>query len=220
MKYLSAIGMFVVAAALGLTPAIAVANNEDTTLLEQDNTALEQVRRVEDYLNGMRSLKADFIQRSPDGSVAEGTLALERPGRLRFDYEEDVPLLVVSDGTTLSFIDYDVNQVTRWPIMDTPLGILVAGTIDLRSAMIVNVSEGEDGLLRVSVQDPKRLDEGYIVLILDQNPMTLRAWDAVDPQGQVTRVALVNMEPNVDVDRSRFKFEDPRTMPFSGRRRR
>lgn len=192
----------------------------DKNALEQSVAPDSRLEEVEAYLNSVQSLKADFIQRSPDGLVAEGTLALERPGRLRFDYAEDVPLLVVSDGTTLSFIDYDVNQVTRWPIMDTPLGILVAREINFHDGLIVNTSLGEDGLLRVSVQDPKRIDEGYITLIFEQDPMVLRAWDAVDPQGMVTRVALVNVDTNVELSRSLFDFDDPRARPFSGRRRR
>jgi len=182
--------------------------------------AMAEVAAVEDYLNGIRSLEAEFIQRGPDGAVVEGVLSLERPGRLRFQYQDDVPILVVSDGTTLTFVDYEVKQVTRWPIADTPLGILVADRIDLRDAMIVSSVSGEDGLLRITVQDPERLDEGYITLIFEQNPLTLRAWDAVDPQGLVTRVTLVNAQTNVALDDSLFTFKDPRTLPFSKRRRR
>lgn len=183
-------------------------------------TPAPEVTAVEDYLNGIHSLESGFIQRGPDGSVVEGTLSLERPGRLRFQYQEGVPILIVSDGTTLTFVDYDVRQVTRWPIADTPLGILVAKNIDLENAMIVSSTSGEDGLLRVTVQDPKRIDEGYITLIFEQKPLTLRAWDAVDPQGLVTRVTLVNAETNVALDDSLFTFKDPRALPFSGRRRR
>lgn len=176
--------------------------------------------RVEDYLNSIQSLEAGFIQRGPDGGVAEGTLSLERPGKLRFDYEDDIPLLLVSDGTTLTFVDYDVKQVTRWPIMDTPLGILVAREIDLSGDMIVSTYQDDGGLLRVTIKDPKRMDEGYISLIFEQNPMVLRAWDAIDAQGLVTRITLVNAEANVDLAKSLFTFKDPRALPFSGRRRR
>lgn len=178
------------------------------------------IDRVEAYLNDICTLKAGFIQRAPDGSVAEGRLSLERPGRLRFDYGDEVPLLVVSDGTTLSFVDYDVKQVTRWPIMDTPLGILVAKETDFDDKFMVTTSTDAGGLLRVTVQDPKRLDEGYITLIFERDPLILRAWDAVDAQGMVTRVTLVNAETNVALNDSLFTFKDPRTLPFSGRRRR
>ena len=178
------------------------------------------LRRVEEYLNGIKSLEAGFIQRGPDGGVAEGTLSLERPGKLRFDYEEDIPLLLVSDGTTLTFVDYEVKQVTRWPIMDTPLGILVAREIDLSGDMIVSTAQEEGGLLRVTIKDPKRKGEGYISLIFEQNPLILRAWDAIDAQGLVTRVTLVNAETNVALSNALFTFKDPRALPFSGRRRR
>lgn len=219
----TAVGAAIIAVGLWGAP-LAIAQDsvpaETVTPAEAAKPDTATIDRVEAYLNGIRSLEAGFIQRAPDGAVAEGRLSLERPGRLRFDYGDDVPLLVVSDGTTLSFVDYDVKQVTRWPIMDTPLGILVAKETELGDEFMVTTSEETGGLLRVTVQDPKRLDEGYITLIFERAPLILRAWDAVDAQGMVTRVTLVNAEPNVALDDALFTFKDPRTLPFSKRRRR
>lgn len=172
--------------------------------------AADAISRIEDYLNGIRTLKADFIQRAPDGVVSEGKVVLERPGRLRFEYAPGVPILVVADGTMLTFVDYDVKQVTRWPIGDTPLNVLVAKTIDLSKSLKVISSSSDGGLLRLSVQDPKKADQGFITLVFEENPLALRAWEVTDPQGFVTRLSLVNPEFNADVNRSVFTFVDPR----------
>lgn len=209
--------------ALGGATALAAGNFSEPVVepaaevrpVEESGDALVQVER---YLNDIKSLKATFIQEAPDGIVTEGQLSLERPGKLRFEYNGDIPLLVVSDGSVLTFVDYDVKQVTRWPIGETPLGILVAPQVDLTSSLDTEVTRGRDKLLRVKVVDPKRADQGFMTLIFEDQPLALRAWEVTDPQGFETRVTIVNPVYNIDIADKQFTFKDPRTMPFSGRR--
>lgn len=172
------------------------------------------------YLEAIQSMKAAFIQEGPDGTMTEGNMNLKRPGKLRFDYGKDSPLLLVSDGKILSFIDYDVKQVTRWPINDTPLGILVSAKVDLtKNLTITSMTEG-NGLLRVTVKDKRRPDEGFITLIFDASPLELRAWEVTDQQGLKTRVTLISPQKNIEVADAVFNFKDPRALPFPGNRRR
>lgn len=189
---------------------------EDKEKLERDAATL---RQIEQSLNLVRSLKTDFIQRAPDGSVAEGVLYLERPGKLRFDFGNDAPFLVVSNGSLLTFVDYEVKQVTRWPIKKTPLGILVDDNIKFDSTIEVPDIIRFAGLIKVPVIDPKRQEYGYIILIFEESTMELRAWEVVDAQGYTTRVALVNPEYNVAIDDKNFKFKDPRPSKRGPRRR-
>ncbi len=170
----------------------------------------QTLRKIEKSLNAVRSLKADFVQRAPDGSVAEGILYLERPGKLRFDFGDDAPFLVVSNGSLLTFVDYDVKQVSRWPIKKTPLGILVDEEIKFDGSIEVPDIIRFAGLIKVPVIDPKRQEYGYIILIFEESTMELRAWEVVDAQGYTTRVALLNPEYNVEIDGKNFKFKDPR----------
>ena len=178
----------------------------------------ETLDKIEQSLNAIRSLKATFIQRAPDGSVMEGTLYLERPGKLRFDYGEEAPFLLVSNGKLLTFIDYDVKQVSRWPIKKTPLGILVDEEIKFDSRIEIPDIIRFAGLVKVPVIDPKRREYGYIILIFEESTMELRAWESVDAQGYTTRVALVNPEYNVAIDKKRFTFRDPRGKRHGPRR--
>jgi len=179
----------------------------------------ETLGKIEQSLNAIRSLKADFIQRAPDGSVAEGVLYLERPGKLRFDFGKDAPFLVVSNGSLLTFVDYEVKQVSRWPIRKTPLGILVDDEIKFDSNIEVPDIIRFAGLVKVPVIDPKRQEYGYIILIFEESTMELRAWESVDAQGYTTRVALVNPEYNVAIDKKQFTFKDPRPKRHGPRRR-
>lgn len=179
----------------------------------------ETLHKIERSLNAIRTLKATFIQRAPDGSVTEGMLYLERPGKLRFDYGEDAPFLLVSNGSLLTFVDYEVKQVSRWPIKKTPLGILVDEEIKFDSKIEVPDIIRFAGLIKVPVIDPKRREYGYIILIFEESTMELRAWESVDAQGYTTRVALVNPEYNVAIDKKRFTFKDPRPRKHGPRRR-
>ncbi len=177
------------------------------------------LHRIEQSLNAIHSLKAAFVQRAPDGSVAEGTLYLERPGKLRFDFGDNAPFLLVSNGTMLTFVDYEVSQVSRWPIRKTPLGILVDEEIRFDSAIEVPEIIRFAGLIKVPVIDPERREYGYIILIFEESTLELRAWESVDAQGYTTRVALVNPEYNVAIEGKNFTFKDPRPSKRGPRRR-
>lgn len=171
----------------------------------------EILSKIEDRLNYARSLKAEFVQRGPQGHVEEGLLYLERPGKIRFQYNENNPILVVSNGDMLSFVDYEIKQVSRWPIDKTPLGILVDDNINLRDKDL----EIPDiirfaGLVKVSIIQPDQKDQGYITLTFEESTMELKAWEVIDVQGYTTRVAIINPEYNVAIDDEVFTFEDPR----------
>lgn len=177
------------------------------------------LRQIEQSLNAIHSMKTDFIQRAPDGSVAEGVLYLERPGKLRFDFGEGAPFLVVSNGNLLTFVDYEVKQVSRWPIKKTPLGILVDEEIKFDETIEIPEIIRFAGLVKVAVIDPKRREYGFITLIFEESSMELRAWEIVDAQGYTTRVALVNPEYNVAIDKKLFTYKDPRPSKRGPRRR-
>jgi len=121
------------------------------------------IQKVQDNLNAVRSLKATFVQRGPEGNVDEGTIYIERPGKIRFEYSNDNPILVVSNGDMLSFIDYEINQVSRWPIDKTPLSVLVNDQIDLKEKDI-EIPEiiRFAGLIKMSVVQPDHKDQGFI----------------------------------------------------------
>ncbi|MEZ5757614.1 MAG: outer membrane lipoprotein carrier protein LolA [Emcibacteraceae bacterium] len=178
------------------------------------------IQKVQDNLNAIRSLKATFVQRGPEGNVDEGTIYIERPGKIRFEYSNDNPILVVSNGDMLSFIDYEINQVSRWPIDKTPLSVLVNDQINLKDKEI-EIPEiiRFAGLIKMSVVQPDQKDQGFITLIFEESTMELKSWEVIDVQGYTTRVALVNPEYNIAVDEKEFTFNDPRPQRNRGPRR-
>ncbi|WP_281299913.1 MULTISPECIES: outer membrane lipoprotein carrier protein LolA [unclassified Iodidimonas] len=189
----------------------------------------QRIDKVEAFLNGIDTLKSDFIQIAENGTITRGVLSLDRPGRLRFEYTDETPLLLVSDGTLLSFIDYDVGQVTRWPIDDTPLGILVQKKIDLRAAdaMVNSLEIGGQSVILVSVDDPANNQQGNLTLLIEETSqpdgppsLSLRGWEVMDGQGAVTRIRLEKTRLNLALaDEELWSFKDPRTLPSQRRRR-
>ncbi|WP_417465655.1 LolA family protein [Kordiimonas sp.] len=210
--------MFLVTFGL-LAPAVYAQDSlpplEEQTVAEDNN--LKALRQVQTYMDEVDSLTATFRQHAPNGTVATGTLYLERPGRIRFDYADDTPFLVVADGKTLNFIDYEIGQVTKWPVKDTPLRALLGGSIDLASlgANIELEPAGATGVIALMAQDTERPELGTITLYFRQTDgfagdITLTSWAVVDAEDRVTFVELSDQSQNVSLDDKLWEFEDPR----------
>lgn len=183
---------------------------------------------IETYLNGLSSLKARFVQRGPMGNITEGVFNLEKPGKARFEYEGDQPFLIVSDGETLNLIDYEVGQVTKWPVMDTPLALLLDNSISFGENLVLQ-SAGAGSLaniIEVKAHDPKKPEQGTLTIYFsiiegEEGPnLTIRAWQVIDAKGDLTSVTLTEIQENPTLEASLWEFEDPRSDRYQRRRRR
>lgn len=172
--------------------------------------------QVENHLRQVKSLQADFTQTADTGAVAKGKMILAKPGKVRFDFGKDSPLLIVSNGSVLSMVDYDVSQVTRWPVKETPLSLLLDDKVSLAGrARLLPPSETPQGFVAVEGRDPKHPEYGTITLFFEKTPkgpagLTLRGWRVLDGQGRTTTVQLENQRLNQEVASSNFQFRDPR----------
>lgn len=170
----------------------------------------ETLRRVENYLNDIRSMHATFVQFAEDGSVASGDLYLRRPGRLRFAYTPPTPILIVATGRTLVFFDAELDQVTYLPLSATPLAFLVADRFSFaRDDIEVTRIQEDPGAISITIIDPENPGEGQVSLVFSDAPLALRQWVVVDAQGRRTTVALSDMRTNLALDDALFQFVDP-----------
>ncbi|NCU11609.1 MAG: outer membrane lipoprotein carrier protein LolA [Sphingomonadaceae bacterium] len=182
-------------------PAAAQAQNGD---LAQAVTALR----------GISTLRADFVQIDRAGKRLNGVMTLKRPGRVRFQYEKGVPFLIVGDGRALTFIDYQVRQVQRWPIGNTPLGALLDPKRDvLKYGKLQPV--GNPNLVSIEVRDKGHPEYGIITLVFVRKAsapggLELTSWAALDSQNNLTRVNLSNHQYGLAVSDNTFRFNDPR----------
>lgn len=188
-------------------PAAGAAETVDGAAADafDSDAALEQINTV---LNGIETLRADFTQVSPDGSADHGVLSLRRPGRLRFEYDDPSPLLVVAGGGTVAIRDAALGTTDRAPLRATPLWWLLKDEVDLAAdAEIVSIWQ-EEGFVYATLADPEGEMEGEIVFLFDAGTYQLVQWFAVDSLGLTTRVMLDNIETGVDLDPRLFVLED------------
>src|SRR3569833_1488902 len=119
--------------------------------------------KVQARLRAVTTMTAGFAQTDRTGRTLTGTVTLKQPGKIRFQYQKDVPLLIVGDGKALNFIDYKVAQVSRWKVGDSPLALLLDPSKDIsRYAHIVPGSP--DGRVVIEGRDPKHPEFGTITI--------------------------------------------------------
>lgn len=168
------------------------------------------LQRIQAYLDSLRSLKARFLQVAANGSIAQGTVWLERPGRMRFQYDPPSPLLLVAGHGLVVFHDASVNQTTNIPIGQTPLGILLADHVQFGGDVTVTGMQHLPGQIQVSLVRTASPGDGTLTLIFADNPLALRQWTVLDAQRQETRVTLYDAQLGGSFDPKLFEFIDPR----------
>lgn len=199
------------AVALALAPLAAVGLAATVPAIAQSSSTLAS---VQSHLKLTSSMTADFVQTDRNGQRLSGQLTLKRPGKIRFQYQKGVPLLIVGDGSSLTMIDYEVRQVQRWPVKNSPLGALLDPDRDLtRYAKVIPT--GSTDVLSVEVKDPARPEYGTITMVFVRDGsapagLRLRGWVALDSQNNRTRIDLSNQKFNVAVADSAFRWTDPR----------
>jgi outer membrane lipoprotein-sorting protein len=172
---------------------------------------LAQVQR---HLQGLSTMTAGFAQTDRNGKTLSGTLTLKQPGRIRFQYEKGVPILIVADGGALTFVDYSVRQVQRWPVKNSPMGVLIDPSRDIgRYAKVVPT--GSAAVISVEASDPKHPEYGRISLVFARDPsgpagLVLQGWVQLDSQGNRTTVRLSNQRFGLPVGAQAFRWNDPR----------
>ena len=177
-------------------------------------TSAAGLAEVQSHLRAVTTMTADFAQTDQTGKTLHGTLSLKRPGRIRFQYEKGVPLLIVGDGKALTMIDYQVAQVSRWPIGNSPLAVLLDPERDLSKVAHV-VTGSPKGRLLIEGRGPRHPEFGTISIGFVEAAgapagLVLSGWTVLDAQGNRSTVYLSNQRFNVPVSDRTFSWHDPR----------
>jgi outer membrane lipoprotein-sorting protein len=173
-----------------------------------------ELKAVEASLAATQSMTADFLQTDGKGRQMAGTLSLKRPGKIRFAYGGGVNMLLVANGKTLSFIDYDVGQKSSWPIAKSPLAVLLSPQPDLGRIARIMPSDNNQVVV-VRARDARRPEFGTLVMAFQKAPgapggLRLEGWTAIDAQNKKTTVRLSNQRYNVAVPDSAFSYAEPK----------
>ncbi|MEA3010497.1 MAG: hypothetical protein QOJ91_2189 [Sphingomonadales bacterium] len=193
--------------ALAAVPVAMLA--QQAPVVAQASSPLTQVTA---HLKAVSTMVASFSQTDRKGRTLTGTMTLKRPGKLRFQYQKGVPLLIVADGRKLNMIDYETGRVDGWPIGNSPLGVLLNPNPDL--GRIAKVVRNDAQTMLVQARDPKKPEFGTITLGFAKvgsapSGLLLQGWTVIDAQNNRTTVKLSGQRFNVPVADSAFTFQRP-----------
>ncbi|HEU0071054.1 MAG TPA: outer membrane lipoprotein carrier protein LolA [Alphaproteobacteria bacterium] len=166
--------------------------------------------RVEAYLNSIRTLKSDFMQVAQNGATNQGSVAIQRPGKMRIEYAPPSPHLIVTSGSFLVYVEKDLKQSSYLPLDSSLAGFLVREQIKLSGDVTVTGFEKDKGAIRVSLAQSDERENGQLTLVFSDAPLQLRQWSVIDGQGQTTRISLMDPQFGVPVDPKLFGWDRPK----------
>lgn len=171
-------------------------------------TVPADLARVDAALNNTLSFQGRFAQYGADGSFAQGTIYLNRPGKLRFEYDSPSPLLIVSDGVTLTQQDRALETTDRVPLASTPLNFFLKENVNLaRDTEVIGLVKTPTEW-RVSARDGSGQMDGVITMIFDSGTLALREWVIADGFGGNTRLILSDLVYNQRLNPRLFVLRD------------
>lgn len=183
------------------------------------NTVPADLARIDTAMNNTGTFQGRFTQYSADGSNASGIVYIQRPGRVRFEYDAPNPLLIVSDGVTLVYKDRQLETFDRFPLAATPLNYFLKENIRLQDDTEVISLQKLPNQWRVTARDGSGTMPGLITLVFDSNTLALQQWVITDEFGGQTTVQLSDLQYNQRVDPRLFILRDEREDRRDRRRR-
>lgn len=163
--------------------------------------------KIEDYLNSVKTLQARFVQNASNGNVAEGTLLIEKPNKIRMEYAAPTNVLIVGNGDYIVYNDKDLDQISNIDYDDIPASLILGNNIKIDGKDIKVASFYKDaGTTIIGLDYKSKGDLGTITLIFNNSPFELRQWKIVDPQSVEIAVSLYGTKVDKPIDPSLFKF--------------
>lgn len=168
-----------------------------------------EAQRAELYLNSLKTVRARFVQTTHDGTQLVGTFYLNRPGKLRFEYDDPIDDFVVADGFFIYFYDSELEQQTNAPIGQTLADFLLRDPIKLSEDLTIQEVTEINNLTTIKMAQTIDPTAGSITMGFTKDPYTLKKWRIVDGQGLITEVELFYFEEGIDLPSNLFVYINP-----------
>lgn len=178
-----------------------------------------QLDKIQAYLNGIKTVTGKFEQTNPDGGVSTGTVWLSRPGKMRFDYDPPTKLQVVCDGEFIEVNDKAAGDIQYLPVRDTPAWLILRDGIALSGDVTVTKFEHGPKVFRVTAVQSKDESDSSLTMVFGEDPLALKQWMVVDPEGRTTTVALVDLRDTGTIAADTFVLPDRSSAEKRGRGR-
>jgi outer membrane lipoprotein-sorting protein len=167
-----------------------------------------QAARVSSYLSSLQTLVGNFVQVGPDGSKTKGDFYIQKPGKVRFEYDAPSPIAIIADGSSLAVRDTKLATQDIYPLSQTPLRFLLSDRIDLlKDTNVVSVT-ADDIYISVTIEEKQALiGTSRLMLMVGVKDGQLKQWTVTDPQGYDTTIAVYNLDSSKKVDPGLFKID-------------
>jgi len=164
--------------------------------------------RVSSYLSSVQTLVGNFVQIGPDGSRTTGDFYMQKPGKIRFEYDQPSTIAIVADGSSVVVRDRKLATQDVYPLSQTPLRYLLSDRIDLlRDTKVVGIT-ADDLYISVTLEEQNPLvGTSRLMLMLGAKDNQLKQWTVTDPQGYDTTVAVYNLDSSKKPDPGMFKID-------------
>ena len=173
-----------------------------------DDKQKAQAAKISSYLSSLQTLVGNFVQVGPDGSKTKGQFYIQKPGKVRFEYEAPNPIAIVADGSMVAVRDRNLSTQDLYPLSQTPLRYLLSDRIDLmKDTNVVSVS-ADDFFISITIEERQLLTgTSRLMLMIGAKDGQLKQWTVTDPQGYDTTVAIYNLDTSKKVDPGLFKID-------------
>ncbi|HEU4985441.1 MAG TPA: outer membrane lipoprotein carrier protein LolA [Rhizobiaceae bacterium] len=168
--------------------------------------ASDVAQRIANHFSQVKTMTGEFVQFGPGGEQTGGKFYIQRPGKIRFNYEEPSGFRVVSDGKSVVIHNEKMRTADLYPLSKTPLKLLLDERIDLSGNKVQSVKEDSD-LTTIRLADRSVFGDSTIAMMFDPNSYELRQWTITDAQGKDTTVMIFNVQQGVAFDPGIFKID-------------
>jgi outer membrane lipoprotein-sorting protein len=156
-------------------------------------------QKIADHFASVKTMMGEFVQFGPRGEQTGGKFYIDRPGKIRFNYEDPSPMRVIADGKSVVIGNRKLKTWDIYPLSKTPLNLLLGNKIDLSTKMVRGVKEEAD-LTTIILGDKSMFGDSTITMMFDPKTYDLRQWTITDAQGKDTSVMIFNVKTGVPLD--------------------
>ncbi|MDR7145757.1 outer membrane lipoprotein carrier protein LolA [Rhizobium sp. BE258] len=159
---------------------------------------------IADHFSSVGTMQGEFVQFGPRGEQTGGKFFIERPGKLRFNYDDPSPIRVIADGKNVAIGNLKLKTWNLYPLSKTPLSLLLAQKINLSDGSVKSVKEESD-LTTIALGNNTVFGNSTITMMFDPKTYDLRQWTITDNQGKDTSVMVFNVKTGVQFDDKVFR---------------
>jgi outer membrane lipoprotein-sorting protein len=179
---------------------------EPSAALKPEQRAV--IERIENYLSGTQVLSGQFVQVGPDGRRTQGDFHIQKPGKVRFDYDPPSPIDIIADGETVVVRDRNLATQDIYPLSQTPLRFLLSDHVNLMKDTNLVAVYADDVFITVVVEEKTGIvGTSRLMIMFSAKDMQLKQWTVTDPQGFDTTVAVYNLDTSSRPDPGMFRID-------------